>query len=182
MRETQTLPAIRKATSGDSAGTLRCLATAFEAYRNRYTPEAFADTVLTPETLQTRLTTMCVFVAVSDSGEIVGTIGCHVVHPVADPNVDQNVHSREGHIRGMAVLSEWQGSGLASKLLASAESELRALGCSRITLDTTAPLRPAIRFYEKHGFHRSGKVTDFFGMELFEFVKTLTNETQTTPL
>ena len=99
-----------------------------------------------------------------------GTIGCHVVHPVADPNVDQNVHSREGHIRGMAVLSEWQGSGLASKLLASAESELRALGCScRITLDTTAPLRPAIRFYEKHGSHRSGKVTDFFGMELFEF-------------
>ncbi len=178
MRETQTLPAIRKAVQSDAVGILKCLRSAFETHRDSYTPGAFADTVLTPETLQTRLSTMCLFVAVTDSGEIVGTIGCHVLHP----NVDQNVHPREGHIRGMAVLPAWQGSGLASALLASAESELHALGCSRITLDTTAPLRPAIRFYEKNGFRRSGKVTDFFGMELFEFVKTLSNEDQTTPL
>jgi GNAT superfamily N-acetyltransferase len=179
MRETQPLPTIRKATPADSAGILQCLATAFEVYRDRYTPRAFADTVLTSETLQARLATMCLFVAVSDSGEIIGTTGCHGVPPGADPNVDQIVHSPEGHIRGMAVLPEWQGSGIASKLLASVESELRALECSRITLDTTAPLGQAMRFYEKSGFRRSGKVTDFFGMELFEFVKILTNEAQT---
>ena len=174
MRETQPLLAIRQATPADSAGILRCLATAFESYRNRYTPEAFADTVLAPDTLQTRLATMCLFVAVTDSGEIIGTIGCQVVHPVVNP--------REGHIRGMAVLPEWQGHGVAAELLASAESELRTLGCSRISLDTTNPLRQAMRFYEKNGFLRSGKVTDFFGMKLFEFVKTLTNERKITPL
>jgi len=30
-----------------------------------------------------------------------------------------------------------------------------------------------MRFYEKNGFRRSGKVTDFYGMPLFEYVKTL---------
>jgi hypothetical protein len=30
-----------------------------------------------------------------------------------------------------------------------------------------------MRFYEKHGYRRSGKVTDFFGMDLYEFVKEL---------
>jgi hypothetical protein len=79
MPERCPLPAIRKATQADSAKILECLRAAFEPYRSSYTPEAFADTVLTPEVLQHRLATMCLFVAVSDSGEIVGTIGCHVV-------------------------------------------------------------------------------------------------------
>ncbi|MGB6384883.1 MAG: GNAT family N-acetyltransferase [Terriglobales bacterium] len=165
------LPAVRKATPHDSAGILKCLHEAFEPYRGSYTPEAFADTVLTPETLQHRLASMCVVVAVSDSGEIVGTIGCLVVDPLGDPKKE---NSSEGHIRGMAVLPAWQGTGVAAWLLKTVESELRASGCSRISLDTTQPLQPAMRFYEKNGYHRSGRVTDFFGMPLFEYVKTLT--------
>lgn len=27
-------------------------------------------------------------------------------------------------------------------------------------------------FYEKHGYRRSGTIRDFFGMPLFEYVKT----------
>ena len=65
------------------------------------------------------------------------------------------------------------GVGVAAQLLAAAESELRSRNCRRITLDTTAPLERAIRFYEKHGYRRSGKVGDFFGMPLYEFVKNL---------
>jgi len=34
-------------------------------------------------------------------------------------------------------------------------------------------LERAMRFYEKHGYRRSSKVSDFFGMPLFEYVKTL---------
>jgi GNAT superfamily N-acetyltransferase len=118
--------------------------------------------VITLDALQHRLATMCLFVAVSESGEIAGTIACHVVHPEG------------GHLRGMAVLPSWQGSGIAEKLLNSAESELRAEGCSRISLDTTEPLVPAIRFYQKHGYRNSGKVTYFCGMRRLEFVKTMT--------
>jgi hypothetical protein len=115
MNEIQALPVIRKATLSDSAGILNCLTAAFEKYRNRYTPEAYADTILTSETLQVRLATMCLFVAVTNSGEVVGTIGCQVVHPVVDPNIDQNddqnVRAREGHIRGMAVPRRGKAAG-----------------------------------------------------------------------
>ena len=166
MRERQS--AIRKAASIDSAGILACLRAAFEPYRDSYTPEAFIDTVLTPQTIEERFRSMCLFVAVSKSGEIVGTIGCQVV-------ASEVGQEKEGHIRGMAVLPGWQGSGVATQLLNAVESELRNQGCSRISLDTTQPLRQAMRFYEKNSFERSGRVTSFFGMPLFEYVKRLEN-------
>ncbi len=152
---------VRRATPADAGGILGCLQAAFEPYRGRYTPDAFRDTVLTPVTIQLRLATMAVFVAVTPAGEIVGTIGCGLVS------------AEEGHIRGMAVLPQWQGGGLAGELLQAAESELRAQGCQRVTLDTTQPLERAMRFYEKNGYQRSGKVSDLFGMPLVEYVKPL---------
>ena len=158
---------VRGASEGDSAGILACLHAAFEVYRNLYSPEAFADTVLAAATLQQRLASMRLFVAISDAGEVVGTIGCHVV--------ESSASSKEGHIRGMAVLPAWQGSGVAAQLLKSAETELHTRGCSWISLDTTEPLVAAQRFYEKNGYNRSGKITDFFGMPLIEYVKTLTS-------
>ncbi|MGA9355158.1 MAG: GNAT family N-acetyltransferase [Terriglobales bacterium] len=157
---------VRPAAEADSAGILACLHAAFEAYRSSYSVAAFADTVLTPATLQQRVATMRLFVAVSEVGEVIGTIGCQVV--------EASANSKEGHIRGMAVLPAWQGSGVAAQLLQSAEGELRTRGCSWISLDTTEPLVAAQRFYEKNGFSRSGKVTDFFGMPLIEYIKTLT--------
>jgi ribosomal protein S18 acetylase RimI-like enzyme len=57
----------------------------------------------------------------------------------------------------MAVLPSMHGSGIASQLLSRAESELHQRKCTRITLDTTEPLLRAMRFYEKHGYRRSGK-------------------------
>jgi len=73
----------------------------------------------------------------------------------------------------MAVLPEWQGTAVASSLLEAAEAELRSTGCELVTLDTTRPLERAIRFYGRHGFVSSERVTDFFGMELFEYKKRL---------
>jgi ribosomal protein S18 acetylase RimI-like enzyme len=134
--------------------------------------------VLTPETLQHRLASMSLFVAVSESGEIVGTIGCLVVDPLVVNSLVVNSkkeNSCEGHIRGMAVLPALQGASVAARLLKTVEAELCASGCSQISLDTTEPLQAAMRFYEKNGFQRSGKITDFFGMPLFEYVKTLTH-------
>ncbi len=102
---------------------------------------------------------MCVFVAVSQD-KIVGTVGC-------------KVNGKEGHLRGMAVLPEWQGTSVASSLLEAAEAELRRAGCTLVTLNTTQPLERAVRFYQGHGFVASGRVSDFFGMELFEYTKPL---------
>jgi GNAT superfamily N-acetyltransferase len=150
---------IRLATEADTAGILACLRSAFQQYESSYTPAAYEDTVLTPKGLHARLKAMSIFVAVTERGEIVGTIAC------------QALDKGEGHLRGMAVHPEWQGRGISQQLLERAESELRDRKCERITLDTTEYLERAIRFYERNGYRASGKVSDFFGMAIHEYVK-----------
>lgn len=150
---------IRRAEQADAKAILDCLAVAFSVYCDRYTPEAFADTVMNADSLRRRMYEMSLFVACCD-GEIVGTIGC-------------SANGEEGHLRGMAVLPGWQGRGVAVALLQTAEAELASNNCTRVTLDTTEPLTRAIRFYETHGFAASGRVTDFFGMRLYEYTKPL---------
>jgi GNAT superfamily N-acetyltransferase len=145
----------------DATAILKCLAAAFEPYRTHYSPTAFADTTLTNETVYLRLQQMHVLVA-TVSGNIVGTIAA-AWHP----------DKKEAHLRGMAVLPEWHGRGVAAKLLTAIEAWLLSRRCKRITLDTTMPLGAAMRFYEKHGYHRSGNIGDFFGMPLIEYEKHL---------
>lgn len=152
---------IRQATREDAAAILHCLRSAFQDYREAYTPGAFLDTVLTPDTLEQRLAQMRVFVAVDCAQQVIGTIACQVIS------------REEGHIRGMAVLPRWQGVGVAAELLRTAETELRKSKCAYVTLDTTGPLMRAMRFYEKNGYRGSGKVADFFGMRLYEYCKAL---------
>lgn len=150
---------IRAAQPSDAEEIAACLSVAFASYREQYTREAYADTVLSPDGVLRRLEEMLLFVAVSD-GQVVGTIGC-------------KARGKEGHLRGMAVLQEWQGTGVASALLHAAEEELRKRGSSFITLDTTEPLVRAVRFYQRHGYAASGRVTSFFGMPLYEYRKGL---------
>jgi L-phenylalanine/L-methionine N-acetyltransferase len=150
---------IRRADSNDGEAILACLAAAFAPYHNSYTAAGLADTVLDSESVQRRLREMCVFVAVSQ-GNVVGTVACAA-------------SGEEGHLRGMSVLPDWQGSGVASALLQAAEAEIRNQRCTRVTLDTTEPLARAMRFYARHGFRLSGRVSDFFGMPLHEWVKFL---------
>jgi [ribosomal protein S18]-alanine N-acetyltransferase len=152
---------IRKATLDDASGILECLRLAFEPYRERYAPAAFEDTVMSPSSIRHRLSDMTVFVALTGTAEIVGTIGCKALD------------GGEGHIRGMAVHPARAGTGLSRLLLQVAETALAARGCSRVTLDTTAPLERAVRFYVRNGFRSTGAVRDFFGMPLFEYAKPL---------
>jgi len=151
---------IARATVDDAGGILQCVSEAFEPYRTQYTPAAFNDTVMTDETVRERIETMIVLVARNDASLIVGTIGAAV-------------RGAEGHLRGMAVAPFAQGGAVADDLLRSIESELTDAGCSYVTLDTTAPLTRAMRFYERNGYVRSGTVSDFFGMVLYEYRKLL---------
>jgi ribosomal protein S18 acetylase RimI-like enzyme len=152
---------IRQAVPSDARDILHCLAAAFEPYRTRYTSDAYRDTVLTEESVLARLSSMRILVAVATNDQVVGTIACAQVSP------------GEGHLRGMAVMPGYLGHGIAQQLLGAAEAELTRQGCSRITLDTTEPLQRAAHFYEKHGYSRSGRTTDFFGMPLHEYVKEI---------
>lgn len=152
---------IREAKSEDKPGILECLSEAFAPYCAQYTEGAYADTVLTTETLEQRLHLMTVLVAATLDGDVLGTIALS-----GEPG-------SKGHLRGMAVRSAWQGKGIAEHLLASAEERLRARGCLRVTLDTTEPLTRAIAFYRKHGYTATGRGQEFFGMSLLEYAKDL---------
>ncbi len=153
--------AIRNASESDIPALLRCLRAAFEPFRTRYTREAFLDTVLTDRTARERLAKMTVLVAVDDSADVVGTIAW------------ARESNTTGHLRGMALDPQWQGTGAAQALLDEALSSLVESGCHHVTLDTTLPLRRAVRFYEKNGFRKSGKVSDFYGMPLYEYRRDL---------
>ena len=152
---------IRRAVEKDAEAILACLRSAFQPYQQDYTTSAYEDTVLSSAALQERRRTMTIFVAETDSGQIVGTIACSMVG------------GGEGHLRGMAVFPHWQGKGVSQQLLESAERELQSKQCRVVTLDTTQPLQRAIRFYESNGYRASGKVGDFYGMPLYEYEKQL---------
>jgi GNAT superfamily N-acetyltransferase len=153
---------IRPATEADCAGILDCLHAAFEPYRSQYSAAAYEDTVLNEDSLRQRLGNMNLLVALDGLGNVIGTVGFSISSP------------GEGHIRGMAVQESWRGDGLAGQLLEQAISKLREEHCTRVTLDTTAPLKRAISFYEKNGFRTTGMVSDFFGMSLYEYARELT--------
>lgn len=161
---------IRVAEVTDVPALLQCLGAAFKSYRSCYTVDAFLDTVLTDQTARERLASMTVLLAVDDSAEVIGTI--------ASARESDTV----GHLRGMAILPEWQGSGVAQALLDRALNDLAGSGCDLVTLDTTHPLRRAVHFYEKNGFRRSGKVCDFFGMPLIEYCRDLKRQRATSSL
>lgn len=151
---------VRLALAGDVTAVRDCLASAFEPYRSSYTERALADTVPAPDDLRRRMEEGSVFVA-EEAGAIVGTIAAAEVEP------------RHGHLRGMGVVPSAQGRGVAARLLRRAIDELHAAGCALVTLDTTGPLVRAMKFYESHGFARTGRVRDFFGMPLHEYARTL---------
>jgi GNAT superfamily N-acetyltransferase len=151
---------IRSAHPQDAAQVLECLHAAFAPYKHLYTPAAFADTVLDSLAIKTRMQQMRVIVAASGD-RIIGTVagaGCE---------------DGEGHLRGMAVLPDYQNTGVAQELLTAIEHWLKTNGCNRVTLDTTLPLERAMKFYEKNGYRRSGRTADFFGMTLIEYGKNI---------
>lgn len=152
---------IRFATPADAPAIHACMAAAFAPYRERYTPAGYRDTVPDPEGIERRIREMTVLVADDGAGGVAGTVGCWARG------------NGEGHVRGMAVRPEHQGSGLAGRLLAAAEAELRRRGCTRVTLDTTRPLHRATRFYARQGYRPTGAVGDFFGMPLVEYARDL---------
>jgi GNAT superfamily N-acetyltransferase len=160
MRPAADIITIRRAQVEEVESIVECLESAFEPFRSQYMRDAFRDTVLSSEAIRERMVHMTVYVAIATEREVVGTVA-------------SALEGEDDHLRGMAVRPAWQGRRIADQLLLVAEKDLLAGGCVRITLDTTVPLQRAIRFYQRNGFVPSGRVTDFFGMPLYEYVKPL---------
>lgn len=59
---------------------------------------------------------------------------------------------QEGHIITIDVRSEARGRGVGSKLLASAEEQLRLWDRPKVRLETAVDNTAALAFYKKHGY------------------------------
>ncbi|MFX1376061.1 MAG: GNAT family N-acetyltransferase [Promethearchaeota archaeon] len=153
---------IRNAEKSNAKGIHEVLLAAFEEYRCYYSPEGFADTVLSEKAVLERIKNMRIYIAIDQNNEIIGTIGW------------KKLSEKEGHIRGMAVHPKRQGNrSPASDLLKIVERDARSQGCTFLTLDTTEVLQRAQNFYRKHGFDKTGKTGDFFGVLVYEFKKNI---------
>ena len=153
---------IRQAEFKDAKSIHKVILAAFEEYRHYYTPEGFADTVMSEQVAIKRMKEMTLYVAIEQNENVIGTIGW------------QKVSEKEGHIRGMAMHPNWQGKNSpATSLLQIVENDARSEGCTFLTLDTTEVLKRAQNFYKKHGFKETGKTGDFFGSIIYEYVKKI---------
>src|SRR5580698_4556676 len=89
---------ILKAGREDATSILACLVAAFEEYRDKYSAEAFADTILDSKIVEPRLSEMCELLAMAEE-RVVGTISW-------------SVRGAEGHLRGMVFFPDWRGAGV----------------------------------------------------------------------
>jgi GNAT superfamily N-acetyltransferase len=88
------------------------------------------------------------FLLVYRAGEVVG---CGAVRSLA-PDV--------GELKRMWVRPDARGAGIGSALLTRLIEESRAIGHSRLLLDTNATLVEALSLYGKHGFEAVERYND----------------------
>ncbi len=69
------------------------------------------------------------------------------------------IHWSWFYIRNLWVRADWRGRGLGHRLLAEAEQQARARHCMGLYVDTFDA--GAAIFYEKAGFERFGRISDF---------------------
>ena len=71
----------------------------------------------------------------------------------------------DGHaeVKSMRTAPDRRGSGVASLLLEHIFAEAKAIGVSRLSLETgaTLPFEPARRLYQKYGFEYCGPFADY---------------------
>ena len=125
---------IRVATALDVEGILACLHSAFERYRREFTPSAYTATVLTSPMAKRRVRSMTVLVGLDSKGRIIGTVAVKRSSP------------GRAHLRGMAVLPQYQGKGVA-------------LGAPRCRDSSRASYGPVVR---DAGDHRAASQGDPF--------------------
>lgn len=157
------LSEIRRATPADAVAVARVLYESFLEYEALYTRGGFAATALNAEQVLARMHEGPCWVAVHE-GEVWGTVSAAL-------------KEESLYVRGMAVLPSARGSGTGEKLLDELEQYALASGCRRLFLSTTPFLSPAIRLYERYGFHRTREpMHDLFGTQLFTMEKILSHE------
>jgi ribosomal-protein-alanine acetyltransferase len=69
---------------------------------------------------------------------------------------------RTARLYSIAVDKTAAGHGIGAALLAAVETAARKRSAGRLRLEVRADNAPAIRFYERHGYHRDGERPDYY--------------------
>jgi ribosomal protein S18 acetylase RimI-like enzyme len=154
---------IAKITDPQFAASLHeILREAFGPFRDYYTKEAFAATVVSVEIITDRI-----------ASTLYTVYGGFVDDQLAGTVTTKLTGRGELHFMTMAVSSRYAGMGLGKKLLSCIEDEAIAKQCPAILLETYEPLERAIHLYEANGYRRTGMKRDYSGIEVFEMKKEL---------
>ena len=78
-----------------------------------------------------------------------------------------------GWLAFMGVKKPYRGKRIGRALLHRFIDECRARGASKVSLDTSHALVPAITLYESEGFVREGLLENPYGLELILFNKDI---------
>jgi nitroimidazol reductase NimA-like FMN-containing flavoprotein (pyridoxamine 5'-phosphate oxidase superfamily)/GNAT superfamily N-acetyltransferase len=151
---------VRRAEPGDASAIAATLEESFIEYRELYTPEGYAATVIPADKVRVRMSEGAMWVAV-ENAQIVGTVAA--------------VSKGEAlHVRGMGIVPAARGKRIGRLLLEQVESFARTHHHAKMTLNTTLFLCRAIALYRRFGFETGDEATaDLFGTPLFTMVKTL---------
>ena len=82
--------------------------------------------------------------------------------PIGYALVQRRRNSGIGHLSSIAVRPGAAGKGLGKALLAAAEAEAKAKGCTRLRLEVRADNKPAQKLYETAGYRRFETVADYY--------------------
>ncbi|WP_343641146.1 GNAT family N-acetyltransferase [Roseateles sp.] len=115
------------------------------------------------QTTRERVQTGQAFVALSASGELVGTVT--IAPPkradgryLGDPVPDCYTQPDTAILAQLAVHPSCRGQGIAEQLMDMAEAWAHARGYAHVALDTAVPAETLRRRYERRGYARIGDV------------------------
>jgi ribosomal protein S18 acetylase RimI-like enzyme len=85
----------------------------------------------------------------------------------------RNTHS--ARLYSLAVGTHARGTGLGGALLAAAEADARARGCTSMRLEVRTDNVSAIALYERRGYTRGARLPGFYedGADGWRYVKVL---------
>jgi len=136
------------------------LSKAFKPYKKYYTYDAFNATVLSPIIIKDRI--------LNKKYEIfVITINRQIIGTVSLSMKDQD----QIYIRSMAVHPDYQKRGVGLFILKKINKLAIRKNIKTISLDTSKPLKRAIKFYKNFGFKFTGTKKNFYGIDIYEMKK-----------
>lgn len=153
---------VREARPDEAEAIQQVLAAAFRGLQGRgYRHQALEAAIISPEEISQRIIQGGHVLVAEAGGQIVGTAAGLEEHEAL-------------HVCSVAVHPNWQGRGIARRLMEALEDIARQRGCHKLWLQTAWAMTEAIALYERLGYRQEGyQPRHFYGEDFLMFGKVL---------